>query len=471
MVVEEVSTEQLQHVQPKLRRRRRLTAMDIERLRPREKAFDMGDPATPGLILRVFPSGVKSWRLKVRRGGVTEIVSLGPWAKDATPKHTTLGDAHRWAERLRLAIDAGSGELAKAKAALQAQLQPERPGSTGGATERTVEAVAEDFLKVLEGQRKRPEEARATVKRDIVPVIGHLPLRALKKSDCKAVVERVTARDAKVHAGKVLGLLKQLLSYAENVEDEFINPAARLKARNLGVEHNVRDRWLNEKEIPLFWKALDAPRKDASEADDSEHSMPEPKTRAALRLLLLAATRSVELRLARWSDVDLEARTWTIPVANQKLTLAQAKKAKPFVIPLTTTAIALFEELKALAGDSPYVLASPESHNGVYSDKALGRAMRRLWRSHPELKKLPEASPHDLRRTARTWLGKLGVLPHICERRLNHSLGRIVTTYDRHDYFEERKTALLKWDQHVQRLIHPETSNVIQLPVAAGGER
>lgn len=181
--------------------------------------------------------------------------------------------------------------------------------------------------------------------------------------------------------------------------------------------------------------------------------------RTAPRLLLLTAVRSQELRLARWADVDLEAGTWTIPVANQKLTLEQAKSAPPFIIPITPTARALFEELRSLAGDSPWVLPSDgrtDAHEGHYPEKAIGKYMARLWphpkgkwAGLPELRDMPRASPHDLRRTARTWLGKIGVLPHIAERCLNHKLaggGQVERTYDRGSYFDDRRAALERWD-------------------------
>jgi integrase len=269
-------------------------------------------------------------------------------------------------------------------------------------------------------------------------VIGEQRLRSIRKSHCRAVVSKVTERGSLSHAGKVLGLLKQLLTFAENVEDDFTSPATNLKAANLGVEHNVRTRWLAENEISALWRALDEP-------GPGETDLERRKLRAALRILLLTAVRTGELRLAAWEDVDLKALTWTIPVANQKLSPKHARSGKPFVVPISPTAASLFEDLRKLGNGSPWVLASTSSKDGRYDSKSIGKAMRRLWRSHADLSKLPEASPHDLRRTARTWIGKLGVAPHIAERCLNHRLGRIVDTYDQHDYLSERRHALELW--------------------------
>jgi integrase len=185
---------------------------------------------------------------------------------------------------------------------------------------------------------------------------------------------------------------------------------------------------------------------------------------AALRLLLVLGLRTGELRLTKWESIDFKARTLTVPVALQKLTLGQQDSAEDFVVPLPPLAIELFEELQDLADDRPWVLPSMTARVGVYDDKSLGRYMRRLWKgerashgrsaakAHPALVGFKAASPHDLRRTCRTWLGKLGIAPHIAERVLNHKLGRIVETYDRGDYLEERREALGKWAAEIERI-------------------
>ena len=59
---------------------------------------------------------------------------------------------------------------------------------------------------------------------------------------------------------------------------------------------------------------------------------------------------------------------------------------------------------------------------------------------------------HDLRRTCRTGLSRVGVRPDIAERVLNHSPGRLVATYDVHEHLEERRAALERWAAHVQSL-------------------
>ncbi len=420
-------------------------------MQPGEEESDAG---APGLRLRVTPNGVKSFRWAVREADKQRWITLGRWTPTARRGYLTIGEARLWLERLKEAHHAG--ELAKTEAELQAHLAPLQVADR--ALGKTVDEVAQEFWKVLDRQRKRGSAEATSDYRKHFALIADIPLSQLKRSDCRGVVQRAFDGGAKVRAGKVLALLKQLLDYAERITDDtFTNPAARLRASDFGVRANSRKRWLDENEIPAFWHALKV------EAGEPETAAERRKMAAALRLLLLTAVRTGELRLAEWADVDLKAGRFTIPVKNQKLTLEQAGKAdaRNFVIPLTRSALALFKELRDLAGDSPWVLPSTTSKSGVYDDKSIGRFMRRLWvgekkrnvRAHPSLAKLKPASPHDLRRTARSWLGRLGVAPHIAERCLNHRLGRLIETYDQHDYFDERRAALEKWDEEIAKLL------------------
>ena len=472
---------------------RGFTPKSIEALKPRPTHYELADPGCSGLILRVMASGVRSFRWYVR--SLDKVVTIGPWSMEPAPGHVTLKQAREWLDRLKAARLGGPGQLAQVVAELERFKAP-LPAPAPVAPSVLVKDVIDEFYeRRLLPQRKRPKEARALLDKDLVPKLGHLPISWFDTNPkearrlCADLVAGVVQRGAPTWAGKVLGMLKQFFLYCEAQGHLDRSPAAALKADNLGVENNSRERWLSAEEIPLFWAALndEEPRQVIERVNYRTGKVQlylqrvpslTLATRAGLRVLLLTGVRSCELLLARWEDVDLKAATWTIPVANQKLTPKQAKKAKPFVIPLAPSALALFKVLQAeaaLVKDAdgkplPWVMASDESDLGHFTYRALGRAMQRLFEGKEPALVLPggPASPHDLRRTMRTQLGKLGVLPHISERCLNHSLGHIEKTYDRGDYLEERRAALEKWAAYVERLVSPATASVTFL---AGGAR
>ena len=73
---------------------------------------------------------------------------------------------------------------------------------------------------------------------------------------------------------------------------------------------------------------------------------------------------------------------------------------------------------------------------------------------------------HDLRRTMRTGLGKLGVPPHVAELAINHVKGGVEAIYDRYRYQREIAAALAQWAEHVLALVEGRASNVVALQSA-----
>ncbi len=225
--------------------------------------------------------------------------------------------------------------------------------------------------------------------------------------------------------------------------------------------NNICDRYLSPDEIAALWNGLDRSKGMT------------PTVRLALRLLLLLGVRSGELLQATWDEVDFDAATWTVPIAHQKLTRKQERAARPFVVPLAPAALEIFRQLQALAksiGGSRFVLASFHSDGAALTEKSLNHAMRRLFTGNAPVLTFEgeRPTPHDLRRTMRTYLGdKLGIPPHVAERCLNHSLGRIAKTYDQGDYLAERRAALEKWSAYVERLVSPAEASVAFLPAVA----
>ena len=419
------------------------TTKKLETLKARTESYEVGDTGAPGLRLRVYPSGAKVFRWyfcdATRKHRVR---TLG-----AFPGEKSLADARRDLERL--------------KETHQEALQHGDIESSSGSVV-TVKDLAEEFYKRrIKNQRKRPEEALAILDNDVIPKLGRRKLSVITAPIIGSAIMAVVDRGAAVHAGKVLNLTKQMFAFGESLGYLNRNPAASLKADNLGIESNVRDRHLSSDEIRKFWKAVDAAPRMSEQ------------TKVALRLLLLTGVRSQELLLAKWEHVDLDQAEWTIPVENQKLTLKQTKKAKPFVIPLPESALTLFKELKNIAGKSPWVMAS-EAGGGHYTDKALSRAMRRLFDLKIEkegrrvpLLKIEPASPHDLRRTMRTAMAEhLDIQPHVAEKCLNHSLGRLEGTYNHATLFTQRREALAQWADWID-LIVTDRDNVAVIGGAA----
>jgi integrase len=92
-----------------------------------------------------------------------------------------------------------------------------------------------------------------------------------------------------------------------------------------------------------------------------------------------------------------------------------------------------------------------EGGTGPIEAKLLTRSVARCL---PRLKKarVEPFTLHDLRRTCRTGLARLGVRPDIAERVLNHAVGGVAGVYDVHGYMDERRDALDRWAAHLAGL-------------------
>ncbi|HYN00777.1 MAG TPA: site-specific integrase, partial [Aestuariivirgaceae bacterium] len=127
----------------------------------------------------------------------------------------------------------------------------------------------------------------------------------------------------------------------------------------------------------------------------------------AFKIILACAVRKVEIRLSRPEHLNLEGAVWTIPPEN-------SKNGKAFDIPLAPVVVGWFRELLNLGHESAWVLPGM-NRRGPIAEGTLNAALDRLGAD------VPHFTVHDLRRTARTHLGKLGVDIITAEKCLNHT--------------------------------------------------
>jgi integrase len=136
------------------------------------------------------------------------------------------------------------------------------------------------------------------------------------------------------------------------------------------------------------------------------------------------------------SELDLTARTWTLPGE-------RTKNAKRHVVPLSDLAIDLIEEALAAAGDSPLVF--PQVRNVEYLTNDIARR---------QLGVADHWTLHDCRRTALTGMQRLGVSPAVLSAVANHKgSGVTLRHYAHHDYQGEKRHALGLWGDRLRAII------------------
>ena len=94
-------------------------------------------------------------------------------------------------------------------------------------------------------------------------------------------------------------------------------------------------------------------------------------------------------------------------------------------------------------------------------DKAVLEAMKAQAKKGEKVEPIPNWTLHDLRRTAKTLMVRAGVRPDISERVLGHVIAGVEGTYDRHSYADEKRDALEKLAQIVERILNPSSKVAI----------
>lgn len=406
---------------------RRLTATAIDALRPAPARYEVTDPACAGLQLRIEPSGAKAWIYRYYWHGRRVRLVLGPHPR------ITLARAHELAEQCRQALDRRidprrAGIVARATKVTA--LRGDAADQSGGPDRHSVAFLAGEFVRLhVKPRQKTPEYVQRILDRDVIPIWGERDARTVKPADVIELLDGIVERGSVVMANRVAAILGQLFKFGIHRAVVEVSPVMLLYRP--GGRERPRERTLNDAELAALLAIEPLPRFE--------------RLHRAINLLLLTGQRRSELGLARWSDVDLKAKTWRIPAEI-------SKTGRGHVVPLSEWALEEFRALKREAEGSPFVFPAAGDARAPADPKQLTRSTARALTRFEKLGIGP-FTLHDLRRTCRTGLARLKVAPHVAERVLNHAQERIPGTYDVHDYLDEKREALDRWAAHLQSLV------------------
>ncbi|OYU74392.1 MAG: hypothetical protein CFE32_17935 [Alphaproteobacteria bacterium PA3] len=162
---------------------------------------------------------------------------------------------------------------------------------------------------------------------------------------------------------------------------------------------------------------------------------PNNPTRALLKFVILTAARSGEARFMHWSEVDLEAKVWTIPATRMK---AKALHR----VPLSDQVVAILERQNASFGNNALVFPAPRG--GELSDMAMSVFLRgkNVVSSEPGR----TATAHGFRSSFRDWASENGYARDLAERALAHTIAnQAEAAYHRTDLLERRRSMMAAW--------------------------
>ncbi len=390
-----------------------LTDMKIRSAKPREKQYKLTDG--DGLYLLVTPQGSKLWRFRYRIGGKEKLLALGSYPEVSLYEARQARDEAR--RMLRNNIDPSVEKRQRKLMSLT------RQGETFG-------VIAMEWYERFKGQwaESHAEVTKRRLERELLPWLGHLPIREITATDLLSVLRRIEGRGILETAHRVRTVAGQVFRYAIATGRADRDPSRDLK----GALPPPRERHLaaitDPKEVGALLRAIDGYR---------GHFV----VRCALKLAPLVFVRPGELRHAEWSEIDLENAVWRIPAEKMK-------NRQPHLVPLSRQAVEILSELKPLTGTGRWVFPSLRSDERPMSENAVLAALRRLGYDKEEM------CGHGWRATARTLLDEqLKENPAVIEAQLAHkvpdSLGR---AYNRTTYLEERTRMMQRWADYLDEL-------------------
>jgi integrase len=383
-----------------------LTETALKALKPKAKPYTLADER--GLYVEVFPTGGVVWRFRYRLAGKQEKLTLGKYPA------LTLKNA-------RIKRD----EAAQAAAMGTSPAQQKQLAKVAAADATTVAEFGERFFReIVAKDRKEVKLPRRYFDKEIVPAIGAKPVRDVSTEDVRTIIWKKKDEGFDAAAAAIRGVLKRLFDYAQTAGLVSVNPVLALPMRHVHKAKS-RERALSPAEVKVFLTAV-------------FESNVRRQFKNGLHLILLTMVRKSELLLARWSQVDLEQAEWHIPAEH-------SKTGKPHIVFLATQSVALFKELKALAGGSELVLPGRGSLTKTFAHNSINNALKIALQGQD----IPAFTIHDLRRTASTLLHENGWSSDVVEKALNHTIGGVRGVYNRAEYETQRREMLQFWaDSH-----------------------
>jgi site-specific recombinase XerC len=342
-----------------------LTDTRLKNLKPGERAYQEADGG--GLFVEVMPGGAKVWRIRYRLAGKQEKLTLGEY-----PAYS-LAEARQWRESCTTLAQRGLSPMAlkrgdkisddtvpEVKALATAFLKKWCSQTVAKVKAQEAEAKEADtveafawrwFAEVAEPANSTPRNIKRVLEKDVLPAIGAKQIVDVTVDDVLKITDAIKARGADQMALQTRNVLKRLFAYAIARQKVTFNPAAAVEAKFIASARS-RDVALSSDEIGRLLRTI-------------YQSSMKRAHKLALHLLILCMVRKGELIEAKWEEIDFDKAEWSIPGERMK-------KDKPHLVSLSRQAVAMFEELKALASDriSLYTTLAPRCNLSNFREKA-----------------------------------------------------------------------------------------------------
>jgi integrase len=391
-----------------------LTTLQIKSAKAKSKPFKLADER--GLYLLINPNGSKLWKLKYRFAGIEKKLSLGAYPDVTLADARTKRDEAR--KQLSNSIDPGVFKTSLKRA-------------QNVAAENSFENIAREWHSKFTPKWTKSHGERILIRfeKNVFPWIGKRPISEITAPELLSPLRRIEARGAYETAHRTLQICGQVFRYAIITSRAERDPSMDLRGALSPVKQKHHASITEPKEVAKLLRAI------------NEYSG-FYVTRCALKLAPMLFVRPGELRKAEWSEFNFENAEWRIPAEKMKM-------RQLHIVPLSTQALTILNELIALTGNGRYLFPSIRSNKRPMSENTILGALRRLGYTNEEM------TGHGFRSLASTLLNEQGWNRDAIERQLAHAeRNNIRAAYNYAEYLQERRRMMQHWSDYLDNLSH-----------------
>ncbi|CAI1901414.1 MULTISPECIES: integrase domain-containing protein [Enterobacterales] len=388
---------------------RPLTNNEILKAKPREKDFTLHDG--DGLFLLIKTTGKKLWRFRYQRPGSSSRtnLSLGSYPALTLAVARQIRDQH-----LTTLAQGMDPQQQQELASEQRQIELDSIFSTVAANWFQIKSrsVTEDYAK----------DIWRSLDKDVFPTIGSIPVQEIKARTIVEALEPIKARGALETVRRLVQRVNEIMIYAVNTGLIDANPASGVgMAFEKPKKQNMPT--LRPEELPRLMRSLVMSNLSVA-------------TRCLIEWQLLTLVRPSEASGARWAEIDLGAKLWTIP--------AERMKAKrEHIVPLSPQALEILEVMKPISAHREHIFPSRNDPKQSMNSQTANAALKRIGYGG-------RLVAHGLRSIASTALNEAGFNADVIEAALAHSdKNEVRRAYNRSTYLNKRLELMAWWGRFV----------------------
>ncbi len=386
-----------------------LTATEVKNAKPKEKEYRLSDGQ--GLQLRVLPSGSKQWQLNYYRptNGKRANFNLGRHPE------INLAQARKNALLAKELIAQGIDPQEEQKRKQQEYKEVH---------EHTFANVAKEWFEIKKDS-VTPDYATdiwRSLELHIFPYLAETPVKDITAPLVIELLKPIEAKGSLETVKRLSQRLNEVMNFATNCGLVQANPLTGIKAAfKKPKKENMAA--LKPAELPELMGAI-------------ANASIKRTTRCLLEWQLHTMTRPAEASGAKWCEIDIDEKVWTIPAERMK-------KRREHRIPLTEQAIELLDVMKPISGHREFIFPSDRDPKKPCNSQTANMALKRMGFAG-------RLVSHGLRSLASTTLNEQGFEADLIEAALAHIDDNLVrSAYNRTDYLERRKPMMCWWSGHI----------------------